>query len=743
MDERHPLLSTLTADPPRSPTAAPARPDILPDTMRLKLLEAAMDHVHESLLLFDRDGWIRYANAEASRATGYSPEELLSMRLSDLDPDWPPERWAEGWETVRRAGSLRLRSIHRRKDGSTFPVEIYTSHLPFGNDEYVAALHRDITERVAMEKQLHARAEEFRALVENSPDFVIRYDRDCRRTYANPAIVSRFGTGMEELLGKRPTDAGPQTLSKPVEYEACIRRVFETGEPQELVFPGRRHGDASTIFWSHARFAPERDAAGNVASVLVISRDVTALKAAELQWWTLVDTLPGMVMRHDTSGRLRFINASALATMGLAPGPFQEEQLGTDDEGRALQELVRQVAATGVPLLCNMTRSTPAGLRHFAMRYVPEQEGGTIKGVLGVASDVTEILDTQRVLEHLNRALTTLSSGNEALVRAADEGTLLAAMCRVLVETGHYPLAWIGFRGGDAPLEPVAWAGPEAALEALRPQVAHHPTALRAIATATPQLFSGCAAFPLRIGGSQQGVLVIHGSDTRTFNDSELSLLAKMADNIAYGIHSLRARADREHFMDQLRASMQSTIQALSSTLEFRDPYTAGHQRRVGALAVALAEALGWPDERIRILYLAALVHDIGKIAVPSEILSRPGRLTEVEFSLVRNHAEAGYEILTSSDFPWPIAEYVRQHHERLDGSGYPRGLKGDEITPEARVLAVADVVEAITTHRPYRPGLGMDAALAEIEHHCGTLFDTAVVDACLRLVREQGFGFD
>ena len=192
----------------------------------------------------------------------------------------------------------------------------------------------------------------------------------------------------------------------------------------------------------------------------------------------------------------------------------------------------------------------------------------------------------------------------------------------------------------------------------------------------------------------------------------------------------------------KLRSSLLDSITALAAMVELRDPYTAGHQRRVAQLAMAIATELGLPGEQIEGIQLASVVHDVGKIKVPAEILSKPVRLEDMEYRLIQEHSENGYEILSAIEFPWPIAEMVRQHHERLDGSGYPRALKGEHILREARIIGVADVVESMVSHRPYRPGLGIDAALAEITGKKGILFEPAVVDVCLRLFRQQGFKF-
>lgn len=192
--------------------------------------------------------------------------------------------------------------------------------------------------------------------------------------------------------------------------------------------------------------------------------------------------------------------------------------------------------------------------------------------------------------------------------------------------------------------------------------------------------------------------------------------------------------------LERLRRAIGTTIQVMVSAVETRDPYTAGHQLRSADLARAIAGEMGLPQETIEGIRMAGSIHDIGKLSIPAEILSKPTKLSDIEFRLIKEHAQLGYEILKDVESPWPLAEIVHQHHERMDGSGYPRNLKGEEILIEARILSVADVVEAMASHRPYRPGLGIDMALAEIENNRGIFYDHAVVDACLRLFRERGF---
>lgn len=203
-----------------------------------------------------------------------------------------------------------------------------------------------------------------------------------------------------------------------------------------------------------------------------------------------------------------------------------------------------------------------------------------------------------------------------------------------------------------------------------------------------------------------------------------------------------RNEADLKDTLKNLRAALGGTIQAIALTVEKKDPYTAGHQQRVSDLARAIATEIGLPRKVVDGIRLAGSIHDIGKNSVPTDILSKPGRLTDHEFGIIKTHPEVGFDILRGIRFPWPIAKAVLQHHERLDGTGYPNGAKGDEIIIEARIIAVADVFEAISSHRPYRPALGNDVALKEITKGRGTIYDPKVVDTCVHLFRNKNFQF-
>jgi putative nucleotidyltransferase with HDIG domain len=317
--------------------------------------------------------------------------------------------------------------------------------------------------------------------------------------------------------------------------------------------------------------------------------------------------------------------------------------------------------------------------------------------------DITERERAKRALERTNRALRTLSSGNEVLVRAASESDLLHEMCRVIVEAGGYRIAWIGEAEQDEAktVTPVAWAGAESGfLSRTRCSWADVPTGRgpsgRAIRTGEPQTsqnlaedplmepwlaeaqkrgFASAGSLPLKDGLRVFGVLTIYAAEPDAFDADELKLLLELATDLSYGIRALRDRVARESAEQRWRTTLEATIGAIASTVEMRDPYTAGHQKRVAELAAAIAREIGLPKEEVHGIYLAGIIHDVGKITVPAEILSKPGKLSPLEYRLIQAHAQSGHDIVRGVDFPWPIAEMILQHHERLDGSGYPNAL--------------------------------------------------------------------
>lgn len=392
-----------------------------------------------------------------------------------------------------------------------------------------------------------------------------------------------------------------------------------------------------------------------------------------------------------------------------------------------------------------------------------------------IQSKTVEIHAANDELYRVNRALKVLSAGNKSLLFAKTEQDLLERVCREIVEQGGYLAAWIGFAGPahDKYLRTMAsyskteddknridWNkagnGMEPVITAVREDkvlvindTGHESVHKHLAEQALKFGYRSIIILPLHLEGRPFGALILTAYRENEFGDTQVHYLKETALDTSFGIEMLRTKGERnrlahleEHHELVLRNSLEDALRSIALTIEMRDPYTSGHQRRVGDLAIAIAKEVGLSDEEAHGIYLAAVVHDIGKINVPTELLVKPGKLTDLEYQLVRTHVSSSYEILKGISFPWPIADMVHQHHERMDGSGYPLGLKSGDILFGGRILAVADVVEAMSSHRPYRPGLGIDVALAEIKKGRGAFYDPDVADACLKLFQEGRFTY-
>ncbi len=377
-----------------------------------------------------------------------------------------------------------------------------------------------------------------------------------------------------------------------------------------------------------------------------------------------------------------------------------------------------------------------------------------IVGASVIARDVTEIVHSRAALERVNRSLSLIERCHRALINLNNERELCATVCRLISEIGGYSFVSIAYADQDDPtkMRRIAHFGAAPAFDGLlvhamdgeRVQTDAEVLSIKSLkekrvvvfndlaaepasnpwrADALRNGFRSVAAFPL-CGSTPAaiGSLSIYAAARNAFDDAAIADATSVADDLSLGIRNLRLRVAHEEtlverggFLRQISDAFDATIAAMAAMIGMRDPYTADHQQRVGHLAPAIAHALGLSKDQITGVRLAAMIHDIGKIRVPVEILSRPGKLSADEFALIKIHAAAGFDVLKTVTFPWPIAEMVLQHHERLDGSGYPHGLTGSRILREAKIIAISDVVEAMCAHRPYRPALGIGAALDEI----------------------------
>jgi PAS domain S-box-containing protein len=512
---------------------------------------------------------------------------------------------------------------------------------------------------------------------------------------------------------------------------------------------------------------------GDLVAVIAVACDVTvmrqttqALAGSQRRFEALIEGSGDLFAVTDTDGVIIFVAGPVDSLVGLGAAALVGTSLfglmrsGDRERGQALWG---QRAATTIPMPAEdfWTRRADGTWLCLSLLVSNLLDDPAVAGIVVTGRDVT-------VRKYLEQARRSTSRASAALVQASNEDDLFSEICRVVVSDVAYHLAWIGLadptrplglrlagvadRGGgyfDA-LEALAEVGPYRGPLAITLET--HEVCIVQDVTALPENmpwrrlaldygYRSMIALPLPFGEGDYGVLAIHSGQPDVFTDDAVTMLSELAGAVAYGVDALRIRAQRADYRARFEGGLEAAVQAITTAAELRDPYTAGHQRQVAELATAIGTQLALDADLVTGIGVAATIHDIGKLAVPAEILSRPGRLSEVEFALIKQHSQGGHDIVAGIDFPWPVAQIILQHHERLDGSGYPRGMRGEEISIGSRILAVADTVEAMQAHRPYRAGLGLAAALHEIDAHRGTLFDPAVVDACTSLFA-GGFHF-
>ena len=505
-----------------------------------------------------------------------------------------------------------------------------------------------------------------------------------------------------------------------------------------------------------------------VAVVCAASDETTCRQAldglagAEARMEALVDASGDLIAVTDADGTIRSLD-----------GPL-EELIGVQDEtliGRNLLTLVAdvdleragrfwqaQVETSAVLPATDFWMRRPDGSRGCLSVLVRNKLGDqALEGMVVTARDVTE-------KKYLEQARSTLADALIALVRSDDETELLSELCRLIVAGGSYRAAWVGMADPEqeGEIRVVAAAdhagshvdglGPIAGTLGLQGPIA------TALETRAPYLASDIAKLPLstpwRSSALRSGVrsmallplvlqrdiglLAIYGEEPKAFGLEAMEVLNDLRRELVYGVDAIRGADERRRYRQQLEASLSGMVQAIATAVELQDPFTAGHQRRVADLSTEIAEAMGCEPDVVTGMGVAASLHDIGKLAVPAEILNRPGPLTVAEYSIVKEHSRFGYEIIARIEFPWPVADTVLHHHERLDGSGYPDGLTAKDLSREVRILSVADTVEAMLSHRPYRPAHTWEETVAVLRAGRGSVFDAEVVDAC-EMVFESG----
>lgn len=445
------------------------------------------------------------------------------------------------------------------------------------------------------------------------------------------------------------------------------------------------------------------------------------LKRSEEEKSIILNNMGQFVLYLDTNLIIQWANKTASESIGAS----QEELIGkscyevwhqrnSQCEGCPLEKIIE----TGKSQSTELT--SPDGKRWLVQGYPVRDASGSIKGIIELTSDITELMQAQKDLEKSEKRYRTLfESAKDSIfiidAEGPEAGKIVSANKAASITHGYTidELLSLNIADLDTP--------DSAKLTKKRIQRILNGETLSAEVT---HCRKDGTVFPVEIHAN---LLNLDGHQYILAFDINITKRKQTEEKIQQGLN-------------KLRVAFEKTIGVLASALEKRDPYTTGHQERVANLARMIATEMNLSDQTIESIYLAGIIHDVGKIYVPAEILTKPTRLTENEFNLIKDHPKVAYDILKDIDFPWPVAEIAYQHHEKMNGSGYPRGLSGEDILLEARIMAVADVVEAMASHRPYRPALGIDAALDEISKNKGVSFDPDVVDACLRLFREKGF---
>lgn len=721
------------------------------------------------------------ANASAELLFGCSRDELLRggpqrFYLSEQPDGMAVENtFREHNQRVVAGQPVSFERRIRNANGAEIVCEVRLSRMPSAGGLLIRASMLDITQRKRAEIALQEQEAKYRGLVEQQISGIVIIKEDGTFAYVNPHFAKMAGYAPAELIGRSLFDTVPADVRDMVREGFFRNMKTENRSVQLAAKLVTRQGDTRDVLVNATMSAHE----GRPASIAVV-QDITdqtrtekALRDSEQKFSTIFHDSPAGIAILDMSDSHKIVdvNRAWLDMLG-----FERDEV----LGRTTIDLDLWVDPAGRDVMYK-TISAPPGIWSGDIQ-MRRKDGTIIEDSLtmrraeiggrpfGIALgfDITERRRAERSLQRSNRALRTLTSANESLMRADSEQGLFEDMCKTVVEGGGYLSAWVGRVEHDEgkAVRPIASAGSGAdylsaakvtwadtergqgptgvaartGVLQINPDFATNPKMVPWRETARTYGYGSSIALPLKDASGVFGTLTIYAAEANAFDPEEVELLVQLSNDLAYGVTALRDRAGRATLERRMQAGMKATIGALSGAVEARDAYTAGHQLRVANLAAAIAGEMGLSTDRIEAILIAGQLHDIGKISVPAEFLSKPSRLTKGEFEVVKGHVEAGYEILKDIQFPWPIADMVRQHHERLDGSGYPLGLKGDAILPEAKILAVADVVEAMGTHRPYRPSRGIEAALAEIVAGKGRLFDAAVVEACLRLFHEKGF---
>jgi len=585
-----------------------------------------------------------------------------------------------------------------------------------------AALSKNYRELQETAQQLEQSRNMLQLIIESVPVRVFWKDSDLRYMGCNTLFARDAGLSHpEQLLGKDDFAMGWSEQADL--YRADDRQVMESRRPKvNIVEP--QTTPAGAKIWLNTSKVPLQMPNGEVFGVLGVYEDVTERKQAEIalreseeRFRLVFEKAPIGIMHYDQTSAIIDCNEKFVEIIGAS----QEKFIGFNMIWQLRDEKMREAVAAslrgevgyyeGDYLSVTAGKLTPVRAIYQPI-FSPE---GVVSGGITIFEDITERQQAESELKLKERLL---DSASDSIFLYDLEGNFL------YINEAAYITRW--YRKEEL-LSLGAWALGTAEAAAYQDNILRELRASGELIFESEHRRKDGSVMPVEIFAR---VLTVEGRE----------LILSAVRDIT---ERKQAETQVRQGLDKLHQALQGTVVALANTVEIKDPYTAGHQRRVAQLSCAMARELGWSPDRVEGIQVMCFLHDMGKIAVPAEILNRPGKISQTEFSLIKVHPQVGYDILKDIAFPWPVAQGVLQHHERLDGSGYPSGLTAGEITPEAKILAVADVVEAMASHRPYRPALGIEKAIEEITQNRGKLYDPDAVDVCVRLLNEKGFQFD
>jgi PAS domain S-box-containing protein len=684
-------------------------------------VESIVETIREPLLVLDSDLKIISANRNFYKTFKVTPVETLGRFIYDLgDKQWDIPRLRELLETIlpRKATFDNYEVEH---DFATIGRRImllnaWQIQRALGKERIILLAIEDITERKRTEEVIENNMVFQQVLMDAVPSPIFFKDAECVYIGGNKAFVRYLGLSPEQFIGKTVYDISPADLAE--KYDKADRELLnnpgvQTYEASVVYADGTRH----KVVFNKATFT---NTEGKIAGLIGVIFDITerkkmeALRTADAEWHRAVlQTAMDGFWQVNTQGCLMEVNEAYCRMSGYSEKELLAMRISDLDAAQTADEIaarMKKIVAQGGDRFESLHRRKDGSIFdvEVSTQYQPTN-GGQYSLFL---RDTTDRKRAKEALLDSERRLHTLVQTIPDLIWLKDkDGVYLS--CNTMFERFF----------GASETDIVGKTDYDFVNRELADSFREHD----------------CQAMAAGKTTSNEEWITFADDGHRVFLDTIKTPMYD-AQGTLIGVLGIGRDITDRSSVERIRKALGGTVQAIAVTVEARDPYTAGHQRRVADLARAIATEMNLSIDIIDGIRMAAAIHDLGKISVPAEILSKPTKLKKTEFDLIKDHPQSGYDILKDIDFPWPVARIVLEHHEKMNGSGYPHGLTGDNILLESRIISVADVVESMASHRPYRPSMGIEAALEEIEKNKGTFYDDAVADACLRLFREKGF---